>query len=228
MPAAITGAAEMAGRNQDSLRNGRFDRAAAGWDQDPERVRMAEGIADVMIRHLQLHAGQVLVDYGAGTGLIALKLQPHVHKVIAVDASQGMLEALREKADRKQIANIEILRGSLEAGTAALTPADVLVSSMVLHHIRDTVAAAKYFWSALKPGGQIAIADLDQENGDFHSEPGAAQHHGFNRAELGKVFANAGFQTVRFHDACTRRKRREDGTEKAFSVFLMTALKPNA
>lgn len=202
-----------------------FDQAAKGWDQDLQRVRMAEGIADAMVRHVRLHADQVLLDYGAGTGLIALKLLPYVGKVVAVDNSQGMLKALEEKMAVQKIGNVELFQGSVEDTGTRLPAADVIVSSMVLHHVRDTAAAARSFWAALRPDGQIAIADLDEEDGTFHSDPHAARHYGFNRQAFQNIFTGAGFEDIRFHDAYVRVRPLENGKEKTFTIFLMTACK---
>ncbi|MEW6515525.1 MAG: class I SAM-dependent methyltransferase [candidate division FCPU426 bacterium] len=74
-----------------------FDREAAAWDQDERKIHMAETIAAAMTRKLDLSPTQVLMDYGTGTGLIALKLRTRVREVIAVDNSRGMLEMLKAK-----------------------------------------------------------------------------------------------------------------------------------
>jgi tRNA (cmo5U34)-methyltransferase len=202
-----------------------FDQAAKGWDQDPQRVRMAESIAEAMIQRLQLRPDQVLLDYGAGTGLIALKLLPFVRKVVAVDTSQGMLDVLGEKLAKQKVANVEFLKGSVENTTVRFPAVDVIVSSMALHHVQDTEAAANVFWAALRPGGQMAIADLDEEDGAFHTESNAAMHKGFNRLEFQKIFAGAGFEDIRFHEAYALVKPLKNGKEKTFPIFLMTARK---
>jgi ubiquinone/menaquinone biosynthesis C-methylase UbiE len=205
--------------------NNRFDQAATLWDKDQSRVHMAESIADVMIGHLQLRPDQVLLDFGAGTGLISLKLQPYVRKVIAVDTSPGMLNALREKLAQKKIENVDLLNGSIEDESLHFPAADVIISSMAFHHVRNTETAAKVFWKALKSGGQIAIADLDEDHGEFHADPNAAVHNGFNRAKLQSVFERAGFVDFQFRDAYTYVKRTAGGQEKPFTIFLMTANK---
>jgi len=37
------------------------------------------------------------------------------------------------------------------------------------------------------PGGEIAIADLDKEDGDFHADNEGVMHFGFERGEFKKV-----------------------------------------
>lgn len=203
----------------------RFDQAALGWDQDQQRVRMAEAIADVMIGHLKLKPDHIVMDYGAGTGLIALKLRPHVGTVVAVDTSRGMLNALQEKLTQGKITNVDLIHGTIGDETVPFPAVDVIVSSMAFHHIQDTAGAAKAFWALLKSGGKIAIADLDEENGEFHADPNSALHNGFVRGEFQKIFEQAGFTGLHFYDAYTAKKQTAGNSEKSFPIFLMTAVK---
>ena len=204
----------------------RFDDVAAEWDQVPLRVRMAEVLAGEMIRHLDPRPGQIVMDYGTGTGLIALKLCPHVAKVVAADTSEGMLAVLREKISQAGITTIEPRRWGIDQDPDDLPGFDAVVSSMTLHHIKDTSAVARAFYRLLVPGGRIALADLDEENGDFHGNAQATEHNGFNRAALRAVFDQAGFTGLEFHDAHTVVKPLADGREKPFSIFLLTGSKP--
>lgn len=57
------------------------------------------------------------------------------------------------------------------------------MSAMTLHHIPDTDHILRVFHDLLKPGGWLAIADLDREDGSFH-EPKVDVQHGFDRAAL--------------------------------------------
>jgi len=199
-----------------------FYEAAAQWDQVPRRLMMARAIADAMVRQLNLSNNQTVMDYGTGTGLIALNLRSHAGKIIAVDSSPGMLEVLQQKLQQDHITTIETREWSVGQETNNLPGLDAIVSSMTLHHVKDTAAVARTFYRLLVPGGQIAIADLDEENGEFHNNPQATEHNGFNRESLRDIFEQAGFASLRFSDAHTIRKEMPDGRERSFSVFLMT------
>lgn len=202
-----------------------FDKAAATWDDEPKRVRMAEGIAESMIRYLRLHRRQVMLDYGTGTGLVALRLYPCVQKIIAADSSTAMLAVLKQKLEQQRVSNVTPLEWSLDRDATALPELDVIVSSMTLHHIPDLELAARVFYRLLAPGGQLAIADLDEDHGDFHAQPGAAAHNGFKRIELKEIFAQAGFSVLRFHEAHTVIRTLATGKEKPFTIFLLTGQK---
>ena len=74
----------------------------------------------------------------------------------------------------------------------------------------------------LVDGGQLAIADLDQDpDGAFHADLDDFDgHHGFNRERLTEQLARAGFVNVNFVDATTILKG-----DREFGVFLCTATK---
>jgi hypothetical protein len=72
----------------------------------------------------------------------------------------------------------------------------------MLHHVEDTAALLRATNAALVPGGRIAMADLDAEDGTFH-DPAAEgiHHHGFPRETLRQLAADAGLDGAAF-EAC--------------------------
>ena len=48
----------------------------------------------------------------------------------------------------------------------------------------------------LQPEGFLAIADLDKEDGSFHSDPTGVEHKGFSRDHLVRLMMDAGFTLV--------------------------------
>jgi ubiquinone/menaquinone biosynthesis C-methylase UbiE len=157
---------------------GYFDKAAVVWDKDPGRLQMAGTIADAMINALHPDGTELAMDYGTGTGNIALRFAPLVKRIIAADSAQGMLEVLKGKLLADGITTLEPREWSIGQDTADMPRFDLIVSSMTLHHVQDTAAAARVFYELLQPGGRIAIADLDSDNGEFHEAPGIAEHDG--------------------------------------------------
>jgi SAM-dependent methyltransferase len=203
-----------------------FDEAAVVWDEDPDRVGMAKAIASAIIRELRPEGNEIALDYGTGTGLISLELRGHVKRIVAADSSAGMLDVLRVKIAREKIQSIEPMQWQIGQPVAGLPAFDLIVSSMTFHHIRDTEAAAKALYDLLEPGGRIAVADLDLDNGEFHEKPGIAEHDGFDRRHLHEIFSAAGFQDIRFTDACRiSRQSSHTGQPRDFTIFLMTAVR---
>ena len=78
------------------------------------------------------------------------------------------------------------------------------------------------FAEQLKPGGFLALADLDSEDGSFHA-PGTEGvfHHGFDRVTLQSTLEIAGFDDVQFVTALEVEKEGKG----PFTVFLVTARK---
>jgi ubiquinone/menaquinone biosynthesis C-methylase UbiE len=204
-----------------------FDAAAKTWDLDDGRARLSLAVADAMIAELSLTGTETLLDYGTGTGIIALRLLPLVRRVIAADSSRGMLDVLRGKLETLETTNVEAVFLDLEqldAPTASIQP-DVVVSAMTLHHIADTARFAAALHRLLPSGGSIAIADLDSEDGDFHADNTGVEHFGFDRDALTQVFTSNGFDSVRLRTAYELTRPTASGVNKTFSVFLLVATK---
>ncbi|MEN6609711.1 MAG: class I SAM-dependent methyltransferase [Methanoregulaceae archaeon] len=203
-----------------------FEQAAVIWDSDPGRVKMAGRIADAMIQALALKGRVTMMDYGTGTGLIALRMLPYAEKIVAVDSAKSMLEVLQGKLDEMQVRQIEPRQWGIGDPAGNFPPFDIIVSSMTLHHVKNTAAAAREFYGLLAEGGRIAIADLDLDNGEFHEKPGIAEHDGFSRDALATLFEQTGFRDVRFQEATSIRKiSSRTGKLREFTIFLLTASK---
>ncbi len=200
-----------------------FDRMAGEFDAERKRVDLARDVGDAMIHTISLSPESRVMDYGAGTGLLTLKLQPYVKSIVAVDTSPNMLEVLKEKIERARIGNIETLLWDVETGEDLSDSYDAITGSMVLHHIPSTQNALNRFFQMLRPGGSIALADLDKEEGDFHPPEVPVPHYGFDRDALRDVLRTAGFQNIRFSTPHIVRKPNAAGLEKEYPIFLVVA-----
>lgn len=202
-----------------------FDKGAAEWDEKPERVKLANDVAQTILARVALGRDMDVLDFGCGTGLVTLNLQPRVRSVTGVDTSAGMLEVLRSKVEKQGIANVETRLLDLEKGDSLEGPFHAVVSSMALHHVPDTGAILRRFHGLLAPGGILALADLDLDGGNFHSDNHGVFHHGFNRKALKEAFEKAGFGEVRDWNAAEALRKGPDGRERKFTVFLMVGRK---
>ena len=96
---------------------------------------------------------------------------------------------------------------------------------MTLHHIDDTAGFLKRISNLLSPGGIIAFADLDLENGQFHDDPLEKVHHGFDRGELAAQLKAAGLLPNSFETIYTMVKPDRSMEPANYTVFLVTAIK---
>lgn len=202
----------------------RFDERAKTWDTGP-RLKLAEAVTASIKKNVDFSSSQSAADFGAGTGLITLAIAPLVKNITAVDSSKEMLEVLKEKAESFGLKNVDTLFGDTDSKEIRSMKFDVIVSSMTLHHIKSTEEAAALFYEILNNSGTVAIADLDEEKGDFHPNNDDVHHFGFDRDELKKAFLKAGFSSINFDTAYVMKKPSSTGEIKDYSIFLLVACK---
>ncbi|MFN4307367.1 class I SAM-dependent methyltransferase [Sulfurihydrogenibium azorense] len=201
----------------------RFDMAALTWDEKPMRVNIAKNVAENIKKHIPLNKDMKLLDFGCGTGLLTFFLIDKVGRAVGVDSSQGMCEVFLKKAKENNIDNVEVLNVDLEKQDID-QKFDVIVSSMALHHVKDTQNILKKFYSLLNDGRYIAIADLVKEDGTFHDDNEGVEHFGFDLEELKSLFEKVGFKDVQYDIAYTVVKER-DGQNREYPIFLMVGRK---
>jgi predicted TPR repeat methyltransferase len=202
-----------------------FDTSAASWDEEPRRLKLAADVAAAIMREVPLSPEMDVLDFGCGTGLVTLQLQPHVRSITGADSSQGMLKVLEEKISAGNLNN---------AGTQFLDPTSgkgiegrfhLIVSSMTMHHVAELAPLFREFHAILLPGGKLCIADLDAEGGRFHSDNTGVMHFGFDREQVTALLTAAGFSRITVSTAATVHKPAAGMQPEAFSVFLATATK---
>lgn len=203
----------------------RFDKEAAQWDDNPSRVALARALGEKIRQASGLKPGWRVLDYGAGTGLVTLSLSCGAAHVMAVDTSAGMLEMLDKKTAAAGIGNIQTRLWNLEAEPFPESGFDLAASSMTLHHLRDVPLVFRRLAALLKPGGKIAVADLDSEDGSFHKDTTGVYHSGFDRRDIEKWLGEAGFSRISIQDAHTIEKPGPCGGSRGYGVFLAVAVK---
>jgi len=202
-----------------------FDERAREWDT-PERISRAARVAAAIEGAVPLELTDRLVDVGAGTGLIGLALVDDVREVVLLDPSAGMIEVATEKLATSGLRSVSAVRHDLLVDPPPADPFDVAVSLLVLHHLEDTAAALAAIRELLVPGGRIALADLDTEDGSFHSADAEGIHHrGFDRAAVAKLAESVGFVEVATRTATVIDEEAGGG---GFPVFLLTGRRPPA
>lgn len=200
----------------------RFDSIAAQWDDSPMRTAMAAAVADAIATAVPLGPQWRGLEYGCGTGLVGLRLLPRMAHLLETDLSPGMLTVLREKAAAAGLTNIDTQVLDLTTTPPPAERFDLIFSSMALHHIPDVARLVRTFHSMLAPGGWVALADLDAEDGSFHGPdvPGVA-HHGFDRRIIEEWLRAAGFAAVSVSTVHTVERERQ-GEQRRYPMFLAT------
>ena len=194
-----------------------FKEKSKDWDKGDVQVNGAKVIADAIKEQVALSNDMELIDFGVGTGLLGFEIAKSIKQMHGVDISQSMLEKLKAKNSNEL--NIipyyqDIIKNPLD------DIFDGLISSMTLHHVEDLKLFFETIHKNIKDDGFIAIADLETEDGTFHSDNTGVFHFGFNKDELISIVKNSGFKNIKFENINTINKPQRD-----FGVFLLTAFK---
>lgn len=199
-----------------------FNSRAATWDEESRRVQLAREVAEGIISTVKPTASMTALDFGCGTGLVTFNLQPYLARIDGIDSSRGMLEVLEKKCRDSGITNVRALHCDLERGECPQGSYDLIVSSMTLHHIAELPPLFRLFAELLNSGGAVCLADLDKEDGSFHDDPSRACHSGFERADIKRMLAEAGFTSLQDTTASVIRK---DSPLREYPVFLISGRK---
>ena len=202
-----------------------FDKEAAKWDADAIRLKLANDVASAIIREAAPAPYMDVIDFGCGTGLIALGLQPLVGTITCVDSSRGMLDMLEQKIRDRAITNIRTHLADFDGVDRLKGRYHLVVSSMTMHHVKDISSLFKQWYELLLPGGMLCAADLDLEDGSFHADNTGVFHFGFDRVTLQGLLREAGFREFRDITAATVSREVGGKQNREFTVFLITAKK---
>jgi ubiquinone/menaquinone biosynthesis C-methylase UbiE len=197
-----------------------FDERARDWDSDPMKVERARIVAEAIRSALPLRPGMTALEYGCGTGLLSFCLRADFASFTLADTSQGMLDVLSGKIKAAGAANMFPIRLDLCADPFPAARYHVLYSLMTLHHVPDTDRLLRAFHAVLEPGGWLALADVDKEDGSFHGPEVTDVHHGFEREKIKAQAEAAGFRDVTFSTVYEIPK-----AGRIYPVFLMSARK---
>lgn len=202
-----------------------FEKEAAVWDTEPRRVKLANDVAEAIIREIKPTRDMDVLDAGCGTGLVTLCLQPLVRSITGVDSSPGMLAVFQDKVKKQGLTNVHPQLVDLEKGDQVAGRFQLLVSSMTMHHVEDTAALLRGWFDLLLPGGWLGVADLDTEDGSFHSDHRGVYHFGFARDHLKALLEKTGFRQIRATTAASVIKEVTGAGKREFSVFLLVGRK---
>ncbi|MBT8421448.1 MAG: class I SAM-dependent methyltransferase [Gammaproteobacteria bacterium] len=202
-----------------------FDEEAASWDEKPGRIQLAKDIVHAISKEIVLTPEMDVMDFGCGTGLLTIQLAPFVRAITGVDNSRGMLDVFNAKIAERKLDTVNTVFMDLDRGDTLTGRYDLVLSNMTVHHIKEIAPLFEQFHQITAPGGYLCISDLDLDDGRFHDDNSGVFHFGFDRINLRRVFAEAGFDDIRDTDAAAVMKPDVDGEIRRFTVFLMTGRK---
>ncbi len=119
--------------------------------------------AHFIVESLALSPGMTVLDAGCGPGRVTIPLAQAVAaegRVVALDIQPGMLARARTRAEAAGCDNVEFVTAALGEGTLSENRFDRAVLVTVLGEIPDREAAFAELYSALKPGGVLAVVEV--------------------------------------------------------------------
>jgi predicted methyltransferase len=153
---------------------------------------------------LRLGAGMVAADVGAGEGRFTAVLARGVGpsgRVYATEVAQDKLDEVKARMTADGIDNVSTVLGDqLQTGLPAGC-CDRILLRLVYHHFADPKAMQRSLWTALRPGGQIAVIDVPPRK-SWPKVSGAPERggHGIEPADLVAEMRGAGFEVVAHHE----------------------------
>jgi len=135
-----------------------FDRIAERYDETRGGLVVGCSFADAVLAHIAPAPARI-VEFGVGTGLVALPLTEHGYDVVGIDLSPKMLAAARERIGAR-VAVADVSRAPIATGSC-----DAVVAARVLHVVGDPGEALAEAARIVRPGGRVVVilAGSDRE-----------------------------------------------------------------
>jgi SAM-dependent methyltransferase len=144
----------------------------ADWLERHERE--SEEHPDQALDALNLKAGMVVADVGAGTGYMSLKMAKRVGpsgKVYAEDVQPEMLRLLRQNAAKEKAANVETVLGSETDPKLPAGQLDLILLVDVYHEFSQPQKMLRGMREALKADGRLVLLEYRKEDPNVPIRP---------------------------------------------------------
>ena len=168
----------------------------ANWLARPSRT--SEERSDLAVDALMLNHNDVVADIGAGMGYISFQLAHQVDqgKVVAVDVQPEMLALLAAERDEYGVDNVETVLGSDRDPNLPPESIDMAVMFDAYHEFAYPKEMMAGIVSALRPGGQVVLAEYRAENPLVLIK----KHHKMSQKQVKRELTAAGLIWVKTDD----------------------------
>jgi len=135
-----------------------FDKRAKNWNELYQRPQFLDRLSlfvNGIKKSVKSHSR--ILDYGCGTGRIAIELAACGYLVTGVDGSSGMIKKARLEAENRNLTSVTF---------QTINPTtwhpqeqyDAVVCSSVIEYVYEDKLLLSHFAEAVKPGGTLLIS----------------------------------------------------------------------
>ncbi|MGF7138199.1 class I SAM-dependent DNA methyltransferase [Roseimarinus sediminis] len=196
-----------------------FDSKAAGWDDNPKRIKLVDKVWEVLDRQIDFSGIKSAMDYGCGTGLLGFKFIDKVSSLTFCDTSEGMLAQVEKKSAYYGTKNARLLKADLSTAPLPADRFDLIASMLVLHHVEHPGELLARFHQMLNDDGLFCWIDLEEEDGSFHTDSEEIHHHGFSREQVSGYMKDNGF-VVNFYSDELYVEKEKDGQTVHYPLYI--------
>lgn len=210
---SIGGIADGSGPNRDFFRSYATAWVQAEMLQDEERTR---GFREAIHGNRNLFEGKVVLDVGAGTGILSLfAAQAGASRVFAVERSDMASIARRIAADNQLDHVVQVIQGLIEEVELPVSRVDIIMSEwigtfLVHESMLDSVLFARDKWLArdgvmLPDSAELYVAGVEDQGSEYGSWN---SFYGLDFSALGTAARLVGAQQCLFRNSLATQPAR--------------------
>lgn len=137
----------------------------AGWLERDERER--EEAPSKAIEALDLKAGMVIADIGAGSGYYTSRMSKRVGsagRIYATDIQPGMIALLDRRVASEGLTNVTTILGAMDDPKLPPASIDLAIMVDVYHELQEPQAFLQRLKGAFKPDGRLVLLEFRKED----------------------------------------------------------------
>ncbi|MGE0755572.1 MAG: class I SAM-dependent methyltransferase, partial [Pirellulaceae bacterium] len=136
--------------------------AAKSKKRSKEDHAQREKSLKAIASHLQVGAGAVIADIGAGSGSdtwVFADIVGPMGKVVSEEIDEGKVASIKEGATQKKLTQVEAVLGTTSDPALPANSVNMAFMHFVYHHVTQPREVLRGIWKGLKPGGYLVVVD---------------------------------------------------------------------